>query len=80
MSDSTHPATTIPPIRVVFRPYDHDTVQKLLRAVRREFGSPGERYRFVSPVDSHEDNAWCLDFHFAHAADALIFALKYQKG
>jgi hypothetical protein len=78
MSDPTRPATTQPPVRVVFRPYDHAAVQKLLRAVRRDFGSPGERYRFISPADSHEANAWCLDFHFSNPHDAIIFALRYQ--
>ena len=78
MSDSTHPFQQ-PPVRVVFRPYDHGAVQSLLRAVRQEFGRPGQRYQFLSPADSHEANAWSLDFHFRDPADALIFALKYQR-
>lgn len=79
MSDSIH-LSKQPPVRVVFRPYDHEAVQTLLRSVRREFGRPGERYSFLSPADSHETNAWSLDFHFQDPADALIFALKYQRG
>lgn len=78
MSDSTRSYTT-PPVRVVFRPYDHDAVQNLLRGVRRDFGRPGERYRFLSPADSHEANAWCLDFHFVDPNDAIMFSLKYQR-
>ena len=77
MSDPARPLNP-PPVRIVFRPYDHDAVQNLLRGVRRDFGRPGDRYRFSSPADSHEANAWSLDFHFRDPADALIFALKFS--
>jgi len=68
-----------PPVRVVFRPYDHDAVQALLQQVSTEFGQPGLRYRYISPADMHEANTWTLDFHFANPHDALIFGLKYLR-
>jgi hypothetical protein len=88
MPDSTLPIFQQPPIRVVFRPYDHDAVQALLKQVSMEFGRPGPRYRYISPADTfpelneimaHEANAWTLDFHFANPHDAIIFGLKYQR-
>jgi hypothetical protein len=79
MPDSTLPILEQPPVRVVFRPYDHDAVQALLKQVSTEFGRPGLRYRYVSPADTHEANAWTLDFHFANPHDAIIFGLKYQR-
>jgi hypothetical protein len=79
MPDSTLPIFEQPPVRVVFRPYDHDAVQALLQQVSMEFGRPGLRYRYISPAHTHEDNAWTLDFHFANPHDAMIFGLKYQR-
>ena len=79
MSDSTRPYTS-PPVRVVFRPYDHDAVRSLLNKVSQEFGRPGKRYKFISPANVGWADAWCLDFHFTDPHDAIIFALKYQKG
>ena len=79
MPDSTLPIFEQPPVRVVFRPSDHDAVQALLKQVSMEFGRPGPRYRYISPADTHEANAWILDFHFINPHDAMIFGLKYQR-
>ena len=76
MPDSTLPIACV---RISFRPYDHDAVQSMLRNVYQDFGRPGERYRYVSPADTHEANAWHLDFHFGNPHDAMIFGLKYQR-
>jgi hypothetical protein len=65
-----------PPVRVVFRPYDHDAVQALLQQVSTEFGRPGLRYRYISPADTLEAIAWTLDFHFDNPHNAIIFGLK----
>lgn len=82
MPDSALPPFDQPPIRVVFRPYDHDDVQALLRQVVSDFGRPGScwRYRSPDPLEAaDEPNAWYLDFHFANPHDAMIFGLKYQR-
>jgi hypothetical protein len=79
MSDSTH-LFSQPPIRVVFAPYDHGEVQRMLRAVVNDFGRPGHRWRYRSPdLGTEESNVWQLDFHFANPHDAIIFGLKYQR-
>lgn len=79
MSDPTHPPYQ-PPVRVVFAPYNHDQVQQTLRAVVRDFGRPGERWRYRSPdIGQAEDNVWQLDFYFRDPHDAIIFGLKYQR-
>ena len=78
MSDSALPDYQ-PPIRVVFTPYDHDCVQRLLRRVIKEFGRPGDRWRYLSPDINHpETNSWQLDFFFRNTPDAIMFVLKYQ--
>jgi hypothetical protein len=71
-----------PPIRVIFRPYDHDAVQTMLRQVVNDFGRPGDHWRYRSPDPleaADEPNAWQLDFYFANPHDAMIFGLKYQR-
>jgi hypothetical protein len=79
MSDSTQ-LFSQPPVRVVFMPYNHDEVQDTLRAVIRDFGRPGARWRYRSAdLDETEHNAWQLDFYFANPHDAIIFGLKYQR-
>jgi hypothetical protein len=81
MPDSTLPIFQQPPIQVVFRPYDHDDVQALLRQVVIDFGRPSNRWRYRSPDPLeavNEPNAWQLDFYFADPHDAMIFGLKYQ--
>jgi hypothetical protein len=78
MSDPTHPYQ--PPIRVVFAPYNHSEVQTTLRAVVKDFGRPGDRWRYRSPdLTDIEDNVWQLDFYFRDSHDAIIFGLKYQR-
>jgi hypothetical protein len=78
MSDPTHPYQ--PPIRVVFAPYNHSDVQNTLRAVVKDFGRPGERWRYRTPeLEESESNVWQLDFYFANPHDAIIFGLKYQR-
>lgn len=68
------------PIRVWFRPYNHEDVQTLLQAVVKEFGRPGRRWRYRSPdLDEQETNVWCLDFTFANPHDAMVFSLKYLQ-
>ena len=82
MPDSTLPIFQQPPIRVVFRPYDHNDVQALLRQVVIDFGRPSNRWRYRSPDPLeavNEPNAWQLDFYFADPHDAMIFGLKYQR-
>ncbi len=80
MSDSVLPPFDQPPIRVVFAPYNHDQVQETLRAVVRDFGRPGDRWRYRSPdIGQAETNVWQLDFYFANPHDAMIFGLKYQQ-
>ncbi len=82
MPDSTLPIFQQPPIRVVFRPYDHDAVQTMLRQVAIDFGRPGSRWKYRSPDPleaADEPNAWQLDFYFADPHDAMIFGLKYQR-
>lgn len=87
MSDQAlpHPvfATLTHPVRVVFRPYDHADVQDLLAQVQRDFGLPGDRWRFRSPdlgdPDPAEDqNSWQVIFWFRDSQDAVVFALKYD--
>ena len=79
MSDPTH-LFDQPPVRVVFAPYDHSEVQTTLRAVVKDFGRPGERWRYRSPdLEENENNVWQLDFYFANPHDAIIFGLKYQR-
>jgi hypothetical protein len=79
MSDPTHPSYQ-PPIRVVFAPYNHSDVQNTLRAVVKDFGRPGERWRYRSPdLEESENNVWQLDFYFRDPHDAIIFGLKYQR-
>ena len=79
MSDPTH-LFDQPPVRVVFAPYDHSEVQTTLRAVVRDFGRPGERWRYRTPnLKESENNVWQLDFHFRDPHDAIIFGLKYQR-
>lgn len=79
MSDPTHPPYQ-PPIRVVFAPYNHDEVQQVLRAVVKDFGRPGERWRYLSPdLGESEANVWQLDFYFHDPHDAIMFGLKYQR-
>ena len=79
MSDPTH-LFDQPPVRVVFAPYDHSEVQTTLRAVVRDFGLPGERWRYRTPnLKESENNVWQLDFHFRDPHDAIIFGLKYQR-
>ena len=79
MSDPTHPYCQ-PPIRVVFAPYNHSDVQNTLRAVVKDFGRPGEKWRYRSPdLEESENNVWQLDFYFANPHDAIIFGLKYQR-
>jgi len=84
MSGSAPPGFTTH-IRVVFSPYDHVTVQNLLREIALEFGAPGQsrRWKFLSPElgnpDPSEDgNAWKIDFWFRDSKDAVLFALKYD--
>jgi len=82
MSDLALPIFQQPPIRVVFRPYDHDAVQTMLRQVASDFGRPSDRWKYRSPDPleaADEPNAWQLDFYFADAHDAMIFSLKYQR-
>ena len=82
MPDSTLPIFEQPPVRVVFRPYDHDDIQALLRQVAIDFGRPSSRWRYRSPDPLeavNEPNAWQLDFYFADPHDAMIFGLKYQR-
>jgi hypothetical protein len=65
---------------VVFAPYDHDDVQRLLRKVVADFGRPGARWRYRSPdLGEAENNVWQIDFYFANPHDAIIFGLKYQR-
>jgi hypothetical protein len=83
MSDPTH-LFTQPPIRVIFAPYDHDSVQEYLKQVVKDFGRPGTCWRYRSPdigqmYNNTEPNVWQLDFFFANPHDALIFGLKYQR-
>ncbi len=79
MSDSTQ-LFQQPPVRVVFAPYDHDDVQNMLRKVVKDFGRPGNRWRYRSPdIGEAENNVWMLDFYFANPHDAIIFGLKYQR-
>jgi hypothetical protein len=69
-----------PPIRVVFAPYNHSEVQSTLRAVVKDFGRPGIRWRYCTPnLEEAEDNVWQLDFYFCDSHDAIIFGLKYQR-
>ena len=79
MSDPTH-LFQQPPVRVVFAPYGHDDVQTLLRKVVKDFGRPGNRWRYRSPdIGTVEQNVWILDFYFRDPHDAIIFGLKYQR-
>jgi hypothetical protein len=79
MSDSTL-SSYQPPIRVVFAPYNHNDVQQVLRAVVKDFGRPGQRWRYRTPdLGEAENNVWQLDFYFANPHDAIIFGLKYQR-
>lgn len=77
MSASTQPTR----VRHEFVPYSHDQVHALLRKVKQDFGLPGQARRWwfetADFTDAHT-NAWCLDFCFADANDAIVFALKYQ--
>ena len=77
-------------MQITFTPYDHDAVQAFLARVRQEFGAPGHhrRWWFASPEVIDQDgntwpakqaNQWVLDFHFADAREATLFALKYQR-
>ncbi len=70
-----------PPVRVVFNPYGHDAVQEYLRQVVKDFGRPGERWRYRSPNigELYDNNVWILDFHFSNPHDATLFGLKYLK-
>jgi hypothetical protein len=81
MLDPTQSLST-KPVRVWFRPYSHQAVQDLVKAVSIEFGRPGKRWKYRSPqvgIDENEPNAWSLDFYFANPHDAVLFSLKYQK-
>ena len=79
MSGPTHPPYQ-PPIRGVFAPYNHGDVQTTLRAVVKDFGRPGKRWRYRSPdLTDAENNVWQLDFYFADPHDAIMFGLKYQR-
>lgn len=82
MSGSIPPGFTTR-VRVVFQPYNHTSVQELLRAMQADFGRPGDRWQFQSPdlgdPDPTEDgNAWKVDFWFLNSQDAVLFALKYN--
>jgi hypothetical protein len=80
MSDPTQTIGT-KPIRVWFRPYNHDEVSHMLSQLYAEFGRPGRRWRYRSPDIglSQDDNVWVLDFYFAVPYDATMFSLKYLK-
>lgn len=80
MSDSTQ-LFSQPPVRVVFAPYNHAQVQEVLVQVVKDFGRPGNRWRYRSPDlgEANEPNVWTLDFYFANPHDAIIFGLKYQR-
>ena len=79
MSNPTH-LLLQPPIRVVFSPYNHDSVQQLLRAINLDFGRRGTRWTYTSVAEeTTEHNVWKLDFYFADQRDAVIFGLKYVR-
>lgn len=69
-----------PPVRVVFSPYDHGTVQDMLRRVIQDFGRPGPKwqFRFRESEPGVPTDVWHVDFYFTDPRDALIFALKYR--
>ena len=79
MPDSALP---ISPIRVNFRPYNHQEVQELLKKAVKDFGPFGSDRRWwfeTAPTSDEETNVWIVDFYFREVNDAMIFGLKYQR-
>lgn len=70
------PNTT--PVRVVFQPYDHSKVNKLLRDIQDEFGWHGQNWFFKYTEGNSEFlDSWIVDICFVDPKDATLFALKY---
>jgi hypothetical protein len=66
------------PVRVVFSPYRHEDVNRMLTNVQDEFGWHGEKWYMRVPEEiKSEVNSWAIDICFSDPRDATYFKLKY---